>query len=168
MAAVVTYTLNAHREERYFLRIKLEKLYTAVDEYTISLSTEFLPYFKVMKQEIEFNDALDMTIEKGKTKEKKYYQTLFTLIPIYFQNLQPKFDEILQHREILNSIINEFKKSYKSGNPNGSKWIPPLSTELQKLEKISNELKTQIIKESHIVNLSVVLKLKNYITKKLS
>jgi hypothetical protein len=147
MSAIVTYKLNARREECQFRRQKLEEFYMAMSGFCRSLMTHFFTYQGVMEQKTTYNAALDATIEKG-TDEKRSCDTTFMLLPIYFPQFQPVFNKLLNCRSTLNAILGEFRESYKAGNPDGTRWLTPFTENLCQIEDIEKQLRQMIQKEA--------------------
>ena len=147
VAAVVTYKLNARREERQFRRQKLEEFYMAMSGYCRMLITDFFTYENVMRQKLSYNDALDATVKRG-TDEKRSCDTTLMLLTIYFHHFQPIFTKLIDCRSTLNSIVSEFTESYRSGDPDGARWLKPFTENLRKIEDIENQLRQAIQKEA--------------------
>ena len=64
-------------------REKLEELHVLSQQWSICLFNHLMPYFRVMEGEIDYNKALDMTIESGKNSTNEFYR-LRMLVEIYF------------------------------------------------------------------------------------
>lgn len=104
------------------LRLRLEELYVVANKYLSTLVTHYFPFQMVMNGEITFNQALDLVIEKGSSKDYEPHRVTM-LIDLYFPEIKPEFQKIIDVREKLNGIVDGYKNQYKTGNPDGSKWI---------------------------------------------
>lgn len=128
------------------LRERLEEFYVVSNKYLDHLFTHYLPYRMVMRGQISFNKALDMTIEGG-SKENYEPHRVSMLIDLYFKDIKPAFVEIMDMRSKLNSIVDGFKEQYKAGNTDGSKWLELFQPLYEELGKKCDEF------EKHIINL---------------
>jgi hypothetical protein len=147
MSAIVTFRLNARRGEKEFRRQKLEQFYMAASGYCNRLGCNFFAYLPVMEQAITFNDALDIVNKAGKDEERRFEHANM-LIAIYFPHFQAAFDEVLRCRDTLNGILGDFKRSYKNGNPDGSRWLRPYTEALASIDRLTEQLRKVVHEEA--------------------
>jgi hypothetical protein len=100
-----------------------------------------------MEQKITFNDALDSVISDGKDQDRHFEQTNM-LLAIYFPHFQGAFKKALQCRDTLNGILDDFKRSYKSGNLDGSRWLGPYTGALASIDGLAEELRKVVQEEA--------------------
>lgn len=81
-----------------------------------------------MRGEITYNDANDLII-KNHDKEDKSHDEAQMLINIYFPQLRPQLEAIMQRRDRINKIRSDFKKSYER-QENCDRFIKPFWDEL--------------------------------------
>ncbi len=132
---------NLKREE--LIRDRLEELYVVSKKYLNTLCSYYFPYRQVMKGELTFNQALDITIE---TKKDYDPNRVTMLIHMYFPEIQPSFDEIMRIREKLNSIINGYKCQYKQGDTDGTEWLRAFQPLLELLAKLCDNFDKEVVK----------------------
>jgi len=128
-----------------FLRERLEELFIISNKYFHTLVMHYLPFRMVMRGEITFNKALDMTIGWGREREYNPDRVRM-LLNMYFPELLPEFNKILDLREKLNDIVHGFKEQYKSGNLDGSKWLEIFSPLFEKLGTLTTEFDKHVVK----------------------
>ena len=116
------------------LRDRLEELYVTSNKYLDALIGYYLPYRMVMKGQLTFNQALDITIESKKDYDP---HRVTMLINMYFPEVKPAFDEILGLREKLNRIVDSYKEQYRTGVIDGSKYLEVFQPLLEKLDELA-------------------------------
>ena len=85
-------------------REKLEELYMLAVKYTKALGSHCLPYMSVMEGKLDYNQALDLTIESG-NKETFDFDRLQMLIDVYFLKLRESFKQLIDVRDKMNEIM---------------------------------------------------------------
>lgn len=141
---------NIERQKRERNIQNLEELYLLINKYCDTLVMHWLPYMKVMKQQISYNDALDLTISRDKN-DINYYR-IEMLINYYIHSIKPNFQIILDARERVNEILQIHKSEYKNGILDGSRFI----------EAIQNE--TGLISEQcSVINQALAAQIKEHI-----
>ena len=123
---------NVRRQE--LKRERAEELYVESKKYLNALCSHYLPYKKVMKGELTFNQALDLTIDNGTKKDYEHHRVTM-IIDMYFPNLQQPLNEIMAKRDYLNRIVTGYKDQYKTGDTDGTKWLDPFQANLEDLSK---------------------------------
>jgi hypothetical protein len=84
-----------------------------------------------MKGDLTYNQALDLTIDR---KNAIDVDRLFTLAELYFDSGHARLDEIRQILKKLNSVNEEFKRLYKTGQTSSKEHLRQMSTELTSLD----------------------------------
>ena len=105
---VVTFKLNARREDRQFRRERLEHVYRAFTGFCRVLRGDWYPYIQVMTGKLNYNQALDMTIASGKGDEH-HLETLGMLVAIYWPKLQSHVDALKTVRDDGASLLESTK-----------------------------------------------------------
>lgn len=131
-------------------REKLEELYVLAIKYKKLLGSNCLPYLDVMEGRLNYNQALDITIENG-INEANDFDRLQMLIDIYFPKLVKPFENLLVARDKLNEILGLHKKEYKQGNIDGRKFVKPTIAALDLIDKAGDKLKNEIIAQEKTV-----------------
>jgi hypothetical protein len=126
------------------LREKLEELYLLASKYATSLAAYYLPYLSVMKGELEYNQALEMTIERGR-KESPDFDRLQMLIELYFPSLSKSLNQLIENRDKANDILFAHKAEYKKGNRNNQEFLEQMLAALKQINQSSNTFKSSII-----------------------
>lgn len=103
-----------------------------------------------MKGELDYNQALDLTMGKG-TKGIADFDRLQMLIDVYFPALLETFNRLLKVRGLMNKILSQHKTEYKQGLPDGSKFVEPMFDALDHIEKVGEQLKKEIIAQEKAV-----------------
>lgn len=149
VSAVVTYKLNSSKQEQVFMRGKLEELFVSVHDFCTTLGKYGVRYLPVMKQEISYNDALDMEIESGKEGWRRdAFRRATMLVTIYFAELQPAMDELLHVRSDMNAVLREHKERYKAGDTDGTPFVEPLMNQLAKLDLVEQHFDALVKKQA--------------------
>ena len=131
-------------------REKLEKLYVLSAKYIKFFGSHCLPYLNVMEGKLDYNQALDLTIEGG-NKEIPDFDRLQMLIDVYFPKLLEPFKHILEVRSKLNEIMALHKAEYKQGHLDGRKFVKPMLAALNLVDKAGDRLKKEIIAQEKTV-----------------
>ena len=126
------------------IRDRLEELYVLSNKYFSILVGHYLPFRMVMEGEITFNQALDMSIESGSKSDCEPHRVTM-LIDLYFPEIKPAFDEIMDIREKLNEIIDGYKEQYKGGDTDGSQWLDVFQPFFVKLGVLANGFDKNIV-----------------------
>lgn len=131
-------------------REKLEELYVLAVKYIKLLGSHYLPYLRVMEGDLDYNQALDLTIESG-NKERPDFDRLQMLIDVYFKKLREPFKQLLHARDKTNEIIAIHKAEYKQGSLNGLKFVKPMLAALDLVDEAGERLKNEIIAQEKAV-----------------
>jgi len=127
------------REE--LIRTRLEELYVESTKYMDKMTIHFLPYRRVMKGEITYNQALDLTLES-----KIDYDPIRVkmIMDMYFPALNATFKEVEKSLDRASKIQHGFKLQYKQGNPDGEKWLPLFQESLEDLAESTSAFKKHV------------------------
>ena len=146
ISAIVAHKLSSGRAEREFNRKKLEELYIAVHRYCAKLFTANMVWSEVMRGKIDYNQGLELFIKSHGEKDESQ-QTAMMIINIYFPQLRPSFDVILQQRDRINGIHSDFKAAYLRGEPCGS-FVQPFLQELKGIDDGEKKLMEELFRIS--------------------
>lgn len=67
------------------------------------------------------------------------------LIQMYFPDVYPHFNEIIEIREKLNDILSGYKAQYKQGNTDGRKWLKDFQPLLEEMAHLCDNFDKHII-----------------------
>lgn len=112
-------------------RERLEELYSLVTAWSKQAASYYLPFLSVMKGDLTYNQALDLSIDR---KNAIDVDRLFTLAELYFDGGHARLDEIRQILNKVNSVNEEFKRLYKTGQTSSKEHLRQMSTELKSLD----------------------------------
>jgi hypothetical protein len=116
VSGIVTYRLNARRDARRLRRTKLEEFYGAHSAFIRQLSTDWLLHMRVMRNQISYNDALDIIVNREKTADPPFERAEI-LVALYFPELDGQFQQLLELRDAAATAINFHKQEYKKIGP---------------------------------------------------
>jgi hypothetical protein len=125
-------------------REKLEELYVLVQQYTTLLQSESLPYVRVMEGELDYNQALDMTIKTMGQDRLPDFNRLPMLVDLYFPQIRGTLKQLLDTRDSMNKIRAAHKSEYKKGNLDGRMFVKPMVAALDRIEEVGEMLKSEI------------------------
>lgn len=109
---------EADRDAREALRQRLEELYALVGRWSIEVVTHYFPYLRVMDGELTYNQALDITNQRGVTVDSV---RMFTLAELYFPSAQGALGILVSSRDQAAEIHSVFKEQYKAnGQPSAA------------------------------------------------
>lgn len=109
---------EADRDAREALRQRLEELYALVGRWSNELVTHYLPYLKVMDGELTYNQALDITLQRGVPVDSI---RMFTLAELYFPSALGALSALVSSRDRAAEIHAAFKEQYKTnGEPSAA------------------------------------------------
>lgn len=151
VSGIVTFQLNARRDARALRRQKLEALYESFDGFVTQLGCHWIPYIGVMENKIEYNTALDMTINKGNSEEK-HLRKLDMLIAIYFPKLQPHLDELTRVRKMANEVMRQHKEGYRVRGPHKSDALSKMQAISKELSSLEEHFRDAVRKEADKLN----------------
>jgi len=120
---------NARKQD--LQRKRAKELYVESKKYLNALGSHYLPYKKVMKDELTFDQALGLTIESCSKMDYEPHRVTI-IVDMYFPDLKKPFEEIMKIRELLNRIVDGYKEQYKTGETDGTKWLAPFQETLEK------------------------------------
>ena len=150
LATIIAYQLNATKEHVFFMRKKVEALYLAIERYDRSLSVHFLSYYSLLKNEISYNDLLDLQIKRDSNSigSGEALETATMLINVYFSDLKFHLDRYMTVCEGINKIIANHKRAYKGGDSDGTPWLKQFDEAIQELDRTSDAFKQAVIAEA--------------------
>lgn len=137
VAAVVTFRLNARREDRQFRRERLEHLFRAFMGFRKMLEVGWLPYISVMTGKIDYNEALDMTIASGRDDERNL-ENVEMLVAIYWPELQSHVEALKRVRDDASSVLGEHKARYKAGQTQDKESIDAIGQVHRRLDDVAS------------------------------
>lgn len=132
LAAIVTFRLNARRDDRLIRQERLEQLYEAFFEVKRRLASYWVPYLAVMNDRISYDKALEITVEE-KEYEPLPIARMEMLATMYHPVLLPLVEELLEIRDQGNTVIHLHKEEYRRVGSHRS-------TAVQMMEELSNRL----------------------------
>ncbi len=76
------------------------------------------------------------------------------LIELYFPEVKPEFDQMMEVQKKMNRLVDGYTEQYKSGNTDGSRWLEDFQPLFVRLAQFSEDFSCQIAK----LNKSTTLK----------
>ncbi len=130
------------KDQKEALRQRLEELYQLVGTWAGKAVIHHTTYRRVMTGQLTYNQALDLTIERGSFDSAR----LFTLAELYFPDCHELFDDIKDIREDLSTIQNEYKEQYREIGPSaeGEKYSMLLTQRLIEFNKAIDSYKSSL------------------------
>jgi hypothetical protein len=116
VSGIVTFRLNSRRDARRLRRTKLEEFYSAHSAFIRQLSADWLLHMKVMRNEISYNDALDIIVNRDKMADPPFERAEI-LVALYFPELVGQFQQLLELRDEAATVINSHKQVYNKIGP---------------------------------------------------
>jgi len=134
-----------------------EELYIESRKYLDAVAIHFLPYREVMKEELTFDEAFDMTIQHGESKDYEPHRVSM-LLDLYFPELRASFDDVLAISNQLHKAIAGYKRQYKSGDTDGARWLSLFNPLLDSLVKRIEKFKLQVAEanSSYSLNAEII------------
>lgn len=120
---------------------RLEELYVLVCRWLNVLFGNYLNLTLVMKDEIDYNQYLDTFL---KSENKNFdFSRLEMIIGIYGVELKELYEQAIQARSLVNTIVAEHKAAYKRGE-SGLRFLEPFTSAQIQLEDACERLKLAI------------------------
>ncbi len=137
VAAVVTFRLNARREDRQFRRERLEHLFQGFAGFCRVLEVSWSPYISVMTGKIDYNEALDMTISSGKADER-HLENIEMLTAIYWPELKSHVAALRTVRDDAASVLGEHKTRDKAGATQDKQSFHAIEQVIKRLDEVTS------------------------------
>jgi hypothetical protein len=134
-------------KDRDLRRDRLEELYLIADSWTTTVLTHYLPYLQVMRGELTYNQALELTIEWGKDNAGNFKKAEM-IVDFYFPELRPELNRVFEARDKANLVTATHKKRYKEGDFDGSEFVKPLIGGINNIEKMAVVLMSRIVEKA--------------------
>jgi len=144
ISAVITFALNARRDERAFTRQKLESLYTSADRFTKYLAAHHIVYFALVKGDLDLNQIFDVQQKSNTTAAEKPYEQVELLIAIYFPGVRTAYDVLLEARETLSKLTAGFNRAYQTGTLDRTRDLQRLQDAMMQLDAATKALMSSI------------------------
>lgn len=151
VAAVVTYFLNATKEHVFFMRQKAESLYLSVERHHRSLSSHYIIAYPVLKNEISYNEYLDLQNTNLIRTNKDSADALdmaTMLINVYFSDLTIHLNGYAAARGNINEILSAHKLACKRGDTDGGRWFKQFHEAVNELDHTAKAFKQAILSEA--------------------
>jgi len=122
VAALVTHFLTNDRERRSLLRQKAEDLYVSVEALETSWSIEVVSLKSVVDGVINYNQYLDLIIERGKKDDGNLNRRVDMLTEIYFPSAVSDLNAVRDALSKYNRLVSVHKEAYRAGQADGFSW----------------------------------------------
>lgn len=130
------------------VRERAEELYVIVKKWCGTMISDHFPYVRVMKGQLSYNNALDMTLASGEKREFDP-DRMHMICDIYFPDISKEIDSLLKLNCEVLDFREAFKEKYESGKLTDVKMagvyinkINVLIEEARKLEhQVANAVK---------------------------
>ncbi|MCP9933381.1 hypothetical protein KBZ08_05585 [Cyanobium sp. Candia 9D4] len=130
-----------HENERDRLearRERLEELYSLVTRWAKEMLNFFLPFMSVMKGDLTYNQALDMSAANRISLES---DRLFTLAELYFHSGHDRLLDVRSRADEVSRINSDFKQLYKTGVTESPEHLKQMSDALTRFDNAINAYK---------------------------
>lgn len=138
-------------QDRALRRDRCEELYVLVDRWSTLLVSDKLPYMKVMRGELTYNQALDMTIVAGDKENVPQVQRIRAIVEIYFPELVPDLSALFEARDSAAHIESTYRAQYKTGHVDGSTFLAPMGSALELIHDRAEKLQVRIAEAARAV-----------------
>jgi hypothetical protein len=112
-SGVVVHKLNASKDQREFMRTKLEALFVAVQEFDQLFSLCMIFWVSAMNRETSYNEAYER-YENAMKDKPNYFGTAEMLVNLYFPELLEKFRMLRSAADRVTEIQGKFKRATDS------------------------------------------------------
>jgi hypothetical protein len=121
-----------------------EELFTLAEHWLTGLTLHLITHSKVMSGELTYDQANDLTIERGAKDSNVNVSRLEMLIKFYFPSLLPAWNRVVEMRDEANELINAHKRAYRRGRAE-DKYLEPLISIIRRLPEANENLRLRII-----------------------
>ena len=122
-----------------------EELYVLSEKYFTWLVSDYLPYLRVMQNELTYNEALDLTLASDNS-DRPDFQRLEMLVDLYFPDLTKPLQAVFSPRDQANKLLAIHKTAYKQGETDGRKYIRTMNDILAELQQATAEFREQAVR----------------------
>ena len=136
--------LEIEIKEKEIMRARLEELYILMEHWASSLINIYLPYISAMNGKLPLTKVLEMNLEYME-KSKSDFKRLQMIMDLYFPDVKPAFNKLLEERDKANKIVSAFEHSCDDRNTENINYLP---TFMEAYKSVGRE--AAIVKE-HIV-----------------
>ncbi|MDF1483481.1 hypothetical protein [Extensimonas sp. H3M7-6] len=121
---------------------RLEELYVLVCRWLNGMFSNYLHLTLVMKGECDYNAYLDAVI-KASADRPVDFSRIEMIIGIYGAEIRQAYDQVIEARTRVNSLISDHKQAYLQGKP-GTPFLGPFTSVQVVLEQDCEALKEAI------------------------
>lgn len=125
-------------------RERIEELFIQFKKYVKIKTGDYIVYYKVIEGQLTFDQAHDINVGFS-AKKPCDYDKMVMIINLYFSDLLEDFKMLESSDFNVYSIVESFKKQYKTGDYNGEKFETPFSNSYKKFLKYLNDFEEKII-----------------------
>ena len=124
-------------------RARAEELYVSIRKFCKTMVSDHFPYLRVMKGQFDYNNALDMTLERG---EKSNFdpERIYMIADIYYPGLSKKIDDLVELNGKVHDIRETFKKKYEKGKTKDEKMASIYLTAINELIDHTHSLESEV------------------------
>jgi hypothetical protein len=103
---------------------RLEELFILFKKWASNIDLIYINHARAMKGDMDYQVMLDMEIERC---DKNYFDfnRLEMLINLYFPNIKPAYERLIETRTKANKFMLEYGNQYVGGNTDGRKFLAP-------------------------------------------
>ncbi len=143
--------LEREIKEREFIRERLEELYILMEHWVSGLITLYLPYLSATSGKLPLNKVLEMNIE-NMDKSKSDFKRLQMIMDLYFPDVKPAFNRLLEERDKANKLLRAFENEYKGENAGESEYLTPFMNAYSMVGKEAELVKERIVTQAKRYN----------------
>ena len=139
LATVISFSLTEAKEKRLLRRSKIEEIYLNGSAWLNTANARFLPYLKVSKGDLTYNEALDLEIKNADKATGEQRLKLNMNIEMYERSLIPALRLVDQELKKLNYVRSGLRnRCAQTGE--ASEFLTPLKTQLLAFGKAGDAL----------------------------
>jgi hypothetical protein len=103
---------------------RLEELFILFKKWTLNIELIYINHARAMKGDIDYQAMLDMVIEQC-NKNSFDFTRIEMLIDLYFPNIKPAYERLIETRTKANRFMLEYGNQYVEGNTDGRRFLAP-------------------------------------------
>ncbi|MCJ8326232.1 MAG: hypothetical protein MJK08_03935 [Campylobacterales bacterium] len=137
-------------KNKSFTRITIEELYELTDKWLKNLFITNFNLTLVMQEKLDYKQYIDITIKNAKTDDINFSR-LEMLLYIYFNELTPFYNKVIDKRTELNEISTIYVHAYDRGDTNGKHYIKSFVKTQEELESLGELFKKEIANKARSI-----------------
>jgi hypothetical protein len=128
---------------------RLEELFILFKKWTLHIDLIYIKHATAMKGDIDYQAMLDMVIEQC-NKNSFDFTRIEMLIDLYFPNIKPAYERLIETRTKANRFMLEYGKQYVEGNTDGRKFLAPFLDAQNEFSQEAERVKKLIAEQANL------------------